>query len=57
MAIVLCVLPLLALAARRNTGRYEAMIVRGGSSIIGGFGVLWLLERALALKLAGGVLG
>lgn len=51
LSIVLVLLPLLALIARRGARTYRRVVVVGGSSIIALLGLLWLVERVLDLKL------
>jgi hypothetical protein len=45
LTIVLPVLPALVVAFRRAPARYRRVAVLGGSAVIGGLGVWWLIER------------
>jgi len=45
LTIVLPLLPLLVLAARRRRDLYRRVAVLGGSAVIGALGLVWLIER------------
>ena len=51
LAIVLVLLPLLALLATRDPARYRRIVVLGGSAVIGLLGLVWLAERVLDVEL------
>jgi len=55
--IVAVAFPVLHVLARGSARGYHAAVVRAGSAVILAFGLFWLVERACALRLLGGLLG
>jgi hypothetical protein len=57
LCIVAALLPLLHVAASRSVTVYRRVVLGWGSCVIALFGALWLVERALAVRVLGGALG
>ncbi len=57
LSIVAALLPILHLVARRDANAYRRWVVIGGSSLVGLFGLIWLVERIFDVKLISTWLG
>src|SRR5262249_12245207 len=54
LCVVALLLPILHLVATHSANLYRRAILQAGSALITAFGLLWLFERAFAVKLLGG---